>query len=138
MKVILIVLLAMLACSLAGLRWGYNQLTQANQDVALLNTALTANAQALEELRTSGQRNERAQVVLRQQLAEAGTLAARRHQTITRLLNESETLRRWYQSALPDDVARLHARPEFATPDGYLRWLSEGQQLPDTGQPAEN
>lgn len=136
--IFLLVSLLMLAVALTGLQSVRNKLTVANDSISQLKRDLKTSGQALNELKASTERNERAQVVLRQQLAAAGTLAARRNQTITRLLNENDTLRRWYQSALPDDIARLHTRPGFANPDGYLRWLSEGQQLPDTGQPAEN
>jgi|SRR5471030_2466172 len=136
--IFLLVTLLMLAVALTGLQSVRNKLAAANDSIAELKRDLRTSGQALDALKASTERNERAQVVLRGQIAAAHRLATRRNQTITRLLNENETLRRWYQSALPDDVARLHARPEFATPDGYLRWLSEGQQLPDTVQSAEN
>jgi LysB family phage lysis regulatory protein len=136
--IFILVSLLMLAAALTGLQSVRNKLTTANDSITQLKRDLKSSGQVLDELKASTERNERAQVVLREQIAAAHRLATRRNQTITRLLNENVTLRRWYQSALPDDVARLHARPEFATPDGYLRWLSEGQQLPDTGQPAEN
>ncbi|WP_431296768.1 Rz-like lysis system protein LysB [Rahnella sp. PAMC 25559] len=138
MKFIIAALLLSLVASLAGWRWANNKVTEANRNIAQMQRALAANAATISELHASGQRNERAQVVLRQQITAAGQLANRRNQTITRLLNENETLRRWYQSALPDDVTRLHTRPEFTNPDDYLRWLSEGQQLPYTGQSSEN
>lgn len=136
--ILLLVSLLMLAVTLTGLQSVRKSLAAANESISQLKRDLKDSGQALDELTASAKRNERAQVVLRGQIVAAHALAARRNQTITRLLNENETLRNWYQSALPDDVARLHARPEFATPDGYLRWLSEGQQLPDTRQPAEN
>jgi len=138
MKFIIAALLFSLVASLAGWRWANNKVTQASRTIAQMQEALAANSLAISELQASGQRNERAQVVLRQQIIAAGQLASRRNQTITRLLNENETLRRWYQSALPDDVVRLHTRPEFTNPSDYLRWLSESQQLPDTGQQPEN
>lgn len=100
--------------------------------------ALTESRTAIAALQESALSNERAQVMLRQRIAAADLLANRRNHTITRLLNENEVLRRWYQSALPDDVIGLHTRPDFATPDDYLRWLSEGQQLPATRQQPEN
>lgn len=136
--IFLLVLLLLLAVALTGLRLANTKLAAANESISQLKSDLQASGQALGELRASTERNERAQVVLRGQIVAAHAMATRRNQTITRLLNENETLRRWYQSALPDDVARLHNRPAFATPDGYLRWLSEGQQLQGTGQPAEN
>lgn len=138
MKFIIAALLLSLVASLAGWRWANNKVTAANRTIAQMQVALAANAVAISELQASGQRNERAQVVLRQQITAAGQLASRRNQTITRLLNENEALRRWYRSALPDDVIRLHTRPEFTNPVDYLRWLSESQQLPDTGKPPEN
>lgn len=100
--------------------------------------ALTESRAAIAALQDSALRNEREQVMLRQRIAAADLLATRRNHTITRLLNENEALRRWYQSALPDDVIRLHSRPDFATPDDYLRWLSEGQQLPAARQQPED
>lgn len=141
MRVAVIFLLAslfLLAVALTGLQSARNKLAAANDSISQLKRDLKTSGQALDELKASAARNERAQVVLRGQISAAHQLATRRNQTITRLLNENETLRRWYQSALPDDVARMHNRPEFTTPDDYLRWLSEGQQLPDTRQPAEN
>lgn len=138
MKFIIAALLLSLVVSLSGWRWANNKVTAANRTIAQMQVALAANAVAISELQASGQRNERAQVVLRQQITAAGQLASRRNQTITRLLNENEALRRWYRSALPDDVIRLHTRPEFTNPIDYLRWLSESQQLPDTGKPPEN
>lgn len=138
MKFIIAALLLSLVASLAGWRWANNKATQASRTIAQMQGMLAANSVAISELQASGQRNERAQMVLRQRIIAAGQLASRRNQTITRLLNENETLRRWYQSALPDDVVRLHTRPEFTNPGDYLRWLSEGQQLPDTGQSSEN
>lgn len=138
MKFIIAALLLSLVASLAGWRWANNKVTQASRTIAQMQGMLAANSVAISELQASGQRNERAQVVLRQQITAAGQLASRRNQTITRLLNENETLHRWYQSALPDDVVRLHTRPEFTNPGDYLRWLSESHQLPDTGQSPEN
>ncbi|MBP1005608.1 LysB family phage lysis regulatory protein, partial [Serratia fonticola] len=108
-------------------------LSDATETIGKQKKDLQAAQHTLTELEGRTRSNERAQVLLREQRDTAEALASRRNQTITRLLNENEALRRWYQSPLPDDVIRLHRRPRFATPDDYLRWLSEGQQLPDTG-----
>ncbi|HFO2533300.1 TPA: Rz-like lysis system protein LysB [Yersinia enterocolitica] len=75
--------------------------------------------------------NERA---LRQSLSHASTLSLSREQKIQRLLNENKVLRDWLNTALPADVIRLHQRPAFASPNDYLRWLSDGEQLPAAGQ----
>jgi LysB family phage lysis regulatory protein len=113
-------------------------LSDAIETIGKQKKALQASQHALTELETRARSNEREQVLLREQRDAAEALANRRNQTITRLLNENEALRRWYVSPLPDDVIRLHHRPGFATPDDYLRWLSEGQQLPDTGKPTDH
>lgn len=111
-----------------------DRLDAAKLENVKIAAALTESRTAIATLQDSALRNEREQVVLRQRIATADQLANRRNHTITRLLNENEALRRWYQSDLPDDVIRLHTRPDFATPDHYLRWLSEGQQLPAARQ----
>ncbi|MDY4347976.1 Rz-like lysis system protein LysB [Pectobacterium brasiliense] len=92
----------------------------------------------IDELQSSAIRNEQAQAELRTKLSQAGQLAAGRERTLTRLLNENADLRRWYSANLPDDVKRLHTRPAFDNPDDYLRWLSEGNELPDAGQSPGN
>lgn len=83
--------------------------------------------------RISGE-NETAQALLRGELIDAGARAQRREQTITRLLNENEQLRRWYSADLPDDVRRLHQRAACADAGDCLQRLPEGQPLPDAGK----
>ncbi|MBL0909105.1 LysB family phage lysis regulatory protein [Pectobacterium carotovorum] len=92
----------------------------------------------IDELLAREMRNEQAQAELRTKLSQAGQLAAGRERTLTRLLNENADLRRWYSANLPDDLKRLHHRPAFDNPDDYLRWLSESNELPDTGQQPGN
>ncbi|RRO04508.1 LysB family phage lysis regulatory protein [Pectobacterium aquaticum] len=92
----------------------------------------------IDALQSSAIRNEQAQAELRTKLSQAGQLAASRDKTMTRLINENAALRRWYGTALPDDIKRLHRRPAFDNPDDYLRWLSESNELPDTGKQPGN
>lgn len=127
------ILAAFLALALAvvgWVKWDNLRLTRslsaANQTINTQKNDLAGVRLQLSEAQASARRNEREQVILRQRIAAADLLTNRRNHTITRLLNENEVLRRWYQSALPDDVIGLHTRPDFATPDDYLRWLSEG------------
>jgi len=61
-------------------------------------------------------------------------MAVRREQTITRLKNENETLRRWYGDKLPDVVRRLHTRSGCASAGHCLQRLAEGELLPDAGK----
>lgn len=79
-------------------------------------------------------KNETAQVSLRGELLAAGAMAVRREETITRLINENETLRRWYSAELPDVVRRLHTRAGCASAGHCLQRVSEGELLPDAGK----
>lgn len=83
-------------------------------------------------------RNETAQVSLRGELIAAGAMAVRREETITRLLNENETLRRWYSAELPDVVRRLHTRAGCVSASHCLQRVSESELLPDAGKRAGN
>lgn len=138
-------LIILLIVAVVGLWWLTREnrelgqaLSDATQTITTQKNNLSTLNNQLNMVRDNANRSERAQVELRQQLSHAQQLANGKDQKITRLLNENKTLRDWYQSALPDDIARLHTRPTFDTPDAYLRWLSEGGELSDTGKPAEN
>ncbi|EPK7408242.1 Rz-like lysis system protein LysB [Klebsiella aerogenes] len=78
--------------------------------------------------------NDRAQVELRQKLSAAGRRAARRERTITRLLNENEALRNWYNAELPAAVRSLHTRAAYLSAGGCAERLPEGQSVPDAGE----
>lgn len=82
--------------------------------------------------------NETAQVRLSDELNAAGELAVRREQTITRLINENEDLRRWYRAELPDAVRRLHTRKACASAGHCLQQLPESEPLPDAGKRTRN
>jgi LysB family phage lysis regulatory protein len=77
---------------------------------------------------------ERQEQSLRTQLSRAGQQARDREYHIQRLLNENQEMRDWYSARLPDGIGRMHARPAFASAADYLRWLSGGDELPDTGK----
>jgi len=77
------------------------------------------------------EKNERAQVALREKLNAAGERAAQREKTVTRLLNENEAFRRWYSADLPDAVRRLHKRAACASAGSCLQRLPEGEPMPD-------
>lgn len=138
-------LIILLIVAVVGLWWLTREnrelgqaLSDATQTITTQKNNLSTLSNQLNVVRDNANRSERAQVELRQQLSHAQQLANGKDQKITRLLNENKALRDWYQSALPDDIARLHTRPAFDTPDAYLRWLSEGGKLPDTEKPNEN
>lgn len=133
-----IVLLAALAITRWKLVGAQNTVTQQAATLSQQKDTLLAQSSAIYALQDSARRNEQAQIELRARLTAAGRLAANRDKQLTKLLNENETLRRWFGADLPDDIKRLHQRPAFDGPDDYLRWLSESGELRDTGQPTGN
>lgn len=101
-----------------------NELTASLEQRNQLVTALT---QQIRE-------REQAELSLRQSLNEVNQLTQTREQKIQRLLNENKTLRDWANTPLPIDISRLHQRPAFSSSRDYLRWLPDGEPMPDPGQ----
>lgn len=134
-------LIILLLLAVAGLVWMKREnstltrsFEKANRVAGEQKTQITMLRNQLDVAAGHRQRNEQAQVDLRNKLATANTLAANRGNTVTRLLNENKALREWYESDLPDDVIRLHSRPAFTTTADYLQWLSESGAVSDTGK----
>lgn len=135
------VLITLLVLAVLGLLW------LRHENGNLSRSFETANRVASEQKTTIGmlknqlavsqriaRANEDAQVRLGDELVVAGEQAARREETITRLMNENETLRRWYSDKLPDAVRRLHIRTGCASAARCLQRLPEGEPLPDAGK----
>ena len=135
------VMLFLLAALMAVVLW------QRHENGNLMRSFERANKVAVEQKNVIGmlknqlsvsqgiaRKSETAQVTLRGELIAAGAMAVRREETITRLINENETLRRWYSDKLPDVVRRLHTRAGCASAGHCLQRVSEGELLPDAGQ----
>ncbi|ANC42406.1 hypothetical protein A6V27_19540 [Hafnia alvei] len=138
-------LILLLTLTIAGLFWMNSEskalthrLENAQKIISEQKNSLDTAAHQLATLRENTARNERAQAALRQQRDRAQQLVNRDDLKMKRLLNENADLRRWFQSPLPDDIARLHTRPAFDTPTDYLQWLSESSQLPHSTESAQN
>ncbi|EAA9984256.1 LysB family phage lysis regulatory protein [Salmonella enterica] len=135
------VLITLFVLAVLGLMW------LRHENGNLSRSFETANRVASEQKATIGmlknqlsvagqlaRRNESAQVALREQLAKAGAEANRREQMITRLLDENEAFRRWYNAPLPDAVRRLHTRAACASAGDCGQRMPEGEPLPDAGK----
>jgi LysB family phage lysis regulatory protein len=101
---VLAVLLVLAVLGLLWLRHENGNLSRsfetANRVASEQKTTIGMLKNQLSVAGTLARRNESAQVALREQLAKASAEASRREQTITRLLNENEAFRRWYNAAL--------------------------------------
>lgn len=138
----LIVLLALAVLGLLWLRHENQTLARSFEKANHVAAAQKRTITMLENQRDVAQKlageNERAQVSLREKLNAAGERATRREQAITRLLNENESLRRWYGAELPDAVRRLHYRAPCASAGDCIGRLPESESLPDARQRSEN
>lgn len=137
MRILILLLLAALA--LAGLQtWRigglYDEAEQAQRIIGTLSAGIESRDNVIHRLNDDALRRERQEQSLRTQLARAGQEARDREVHIQRLLNENQEMRDWYAAILPDGISRMHARPAFASAADYLRWLSGGDELPDTGK----
>ncbi|UJD92104.1 LysB family phage lysis regulatory protein (plasmid) [Rahnella aquatilis] len=137
MRIVIILLLTALA--LAGLQtWRIGGLTekadQAQRIIGTLSAGIESRDNAIHRLNDDALRRERQEQSLRIKLSQAGEQARVREIHIQRLLNENQEMRDWYGTRLPDGIGRMHARPAFASAADYLRWLSGGNELPDTGK----
>ncbi|MEA9393489.1 Rz-like lysis system protein LysB [Acerihabitans sp. TG2] len=140
MRLMMVLLLAA-AIAIAGLLWYAATLNDDLAQQTRINGTLAAGIEsrdtAIARLQHEALDQAQAELALRQSLTAAGRLAQNREQRIQGLLNENQTLRNWYDTALPDAAIRLHQRPAFASAADYLRWLSESEPLPNAGQPAK-
>ncbi|WP_145482136.1 Rz-like lysis system protein LysB [Yersinia aldovae] len=110
------------------------ELDSAKTEIGTLSTGIESRDNAITRMQDEARQQADNERALRQSLSHASSLSLSREQKIQRLLNENKVLRDWFTTALPADVIRLHQRPAFASPHDYLRWLSDGEQLPATGQ----
>ncbi|WP_413514424.1 Rz-like lysis system protein LysB [Serratia proteamaculans] len=114
-----------------------NQLDEVQRENSRISTALTDTRTVISMLQAAAGQLAQEEKSLRNDLNNAHRLALTREQKIQRLLNENQNLRDWFNTSLPADVARLHQRPGFTGAANYLRWLSGGEPVPDTGKQPE-
>ncbi|EPS8491344.1 TPA: LysB family phage lysis regulatory protein [Yersinia enterocolitica] len=110
------------------------ELDSAKTEISTLSAGIESRDNVITRLQDEARQQADNERALRQSLSHASTLSLSREQKIQRLLNENKVLRDWFATALPADVIRLHQRPAFVNPNDYLRWLSDGDQLPAAGQ----
>lgn len=135
------VLIILLAGLLGGVLWLRHDNANLSRSFEKANRVATEQKTTIGMLKNQlavsqriARTNEAGQVRLADELTAAGELATRREQTITRLLNENEELRRWYRADLPDAVRRLHTRAACASAGHCLQRLPESEPLPDAGK----
>ncbi|HAS1025732.1 Rz-like lysis system protein LysB [Enterobacter hormaechei] len=134
-------MLFLLAALIAVVLWQRHENGNLTRSFDRANKIATEQKNVIEMLKNQlsvsqgiARRNETAQVSLRGELIAAGAMAVRREETITRLMNENETLRRWYSAELPDVVRRMHTRAGCASAGHCLQRLPESELLPDAGK----
>ena len=141
MSKLMIALVVLLTLAVAGLFLAKHEnaslrtlLDRASNVASGQQTTITMLKNQLHVALTRADKNELAQVALRQELENAAKREAQREKTITGLLNENEDFRRWYGADLPDAVRRLHQRPACTDASDCRQRLPESEPLPDAGQ----
>ncbi len=134
-------LITLLVTAAAVQSWRLNsarQLTdQQAQTLAAQQAALTEQASQLKTLADLSERNNAEQARLRSLAADTQAALTERQKTLARLQRENEALKRWADTALPDDIIRLRQRPAITGGRAYREWLSPADALPVSGgQPA--
>ena len=135
----ILILLMLAACALAGLQtWRigglHDEADQAQRIIGTLSAGIESRDNVINRLNDDAVTRERQEQSLRTKLTRASQEARDREVHLQRLLNENQEMRDWYGARLPDGIGRMHARPAFASAADYLRWLSGGNELPDTGK----
>ncbi|MBB1200561.1 LysB family phage lysis regulatory protein [Enterobacteriaceae bacterium 89] len=119
----------------SSLRQSLQQTSQLAGEQKQLISQLDARLRALGD---QLQQNDKAQAEWRQKLNAATQAAIQHEQTIARLLNENAEFRRWYSTALPDAVRRVHQRPACTSAGRCLPALSDDRAVPDASQRSKN
>lgn len=137
MSKLMIVMVVLLSLAVAGLFLVKHENASLRASLDRANNVASGQQTTITMLKnqlTRADKNELAQVALRQELENAAKREAQREKTITRLLNENEDFRRWYGAGLPDAVRRLHQRPACTDASDCPQRLPESESLPDAGQ----
>lgn len=123
MSKLMIVLVVLLSLAVTGLFLVKHKnaslrasLDRANNVASEQQTTITMLKNQLHVALTRADKNELAQVALRQELENAAKREAQREKTITRLLNENEDFRHWYGAGLPDAVRGCTSARPAPTP----------------------
>jgi len=139
---ILIAILALALAALAFTGWRNTQLAGelklAQGVIGTLSAGIESRDLTIGRLKSEASNRELSELALRVNLGTASSLGLTRQFNDQRVIDSDETLQKWSRTLLPDAVIRLHQRPAFASAADYLRWLSEGNKLPDPGQRPEN
>lgn len=138
MKVTVFIVLSALVVLILYLRHDNANLSRSFEKVNRLASEQKSNIDRLENQLSVSQQiarvNENMQLRLGDELSLASERASRREKIIMRLMNENETLRRWYSDKLPDAVRRLHTRTGCTSAAHCVQRLSESEPLPDAGK----
>ncbi|MCU5775851.1 Rz-like lysis system protein LysB [Erwiniaceae bacterium BAC15a-03b] len=138
MNRLLLSLTGVLIAALAFTGWRAShldgELAAARRVIGTLSAGIESRDNAISRLQSEASDREQSELALRTDLGKASALTLTRQFNDQKVTDSDEALQKWSRTPLPDAVIRLHQRPAFASAADYLRWLSEGDKLPDTGQ----
>jgi LysB family phage lysis regulatory protein len=132
----LLLAVALLALGVTGWQWkvAKDDLTSAQRIIGTLSAGIESRDRAIARLDADARASQKREAELRLMQGRASTAALNREMTIQRETDANPILRDWSAAALPDDVIRLHARPDFSSARDYLDWVSARDKLPGAGK----
>lgn len=132
----LLLAVALLALGVTGWQWkvAKDDLTSAHRIIGTLSAGIESRDKAIARLDADARASQKREAELRLMQGRASRAALNREMTIQRETDANPILRDWSAAALPDDVIRLHARPDFASARDYLDWVSTRDKLPGAGK----
>lgn len=140
-NLLLIALFMLLSLAIGVQSWRLHHAQQLNeqqaQTLTLQSADLEARTHQLTALAAQAEQNSVEQAKLRENAADIQAALSERQHYIVGLQRENDALKRWADTALPNDIIRLHQRPALSGANAYRQWLSENNALPLPGvQPA--
>nr|WP_239878262.1 hypothetical protein [Laribacter hongkongensis] len=146
MNLRLISLVCAAAIGLGGTLWLQHQRIQRldaeliRQQIATVRESTLRQQESARLAQETALREEhaKAEAALRDDLAAAHRLTARRAVALEKLTHENAELRRWAATPLPGAARGLRERPAFDSAAAYRQWLSGRERLPAAALPASD
>lgn len=103
---------------------------QQNKSIVLLNSHIINRDKVIDELRQNNITNQQALITLNQEQRNLLNAIDEQEIIIERLKNKNETLKKWADTPLPDDLIRLFRRTRtIINSQDYKKYVSDGRSL---------
>jgi len=116
----------------------YNDLKAAKSRIAEIEKESRDSADALKTMMEAATRKQKAAAKLEAERDSIAATLAERETLLESLQHDDPTIRTWFDTPLPDAVARLREHPAATRADDYRQRLPGAHALPATGDGAKD